>query len=67
MGQKAILVVDDNKIMRDLLRGFLETEDYSVYLCEDGRCALYFLQLSSQIAPTLISFCFSISRKMAYP
>ncbi len=41
MGKKEeILVVDDNKMMRDMLRGFLKTEGYSVHLCEDGHCAL---------------------------
>ena len=40
VGNTSVLVVDDNKIMRDMLREFLETEGYSVYLCEDGRSAL---------------------------
>ena len=41
MGRKEeVLVVDDNKIMRDALRGFLETEGYSVLTCEDGLSAL---------------------------
>ena len=40
MGKASVLVVDDNKIMRDLLRGILESEGYSVISCEDGPSAL---------------------------
>ena len=40
MGTASILVVDDNKIMRDTLQGFLETEGYSVVSCGNGFSAL---------------------------
>ena len=40
MGNTSVLVVDDNKIMRDMLRGILEPEGYFVNSCEDGPSAL---------------------------
>ena len=40
MGNASVLVVDDNQIMRDMLRGILEPEGYSVNSCEDGPSAL---------------------------
>ena len=40
MGNASVLVVDDNKIMRDMLRGILEPEGYSVNSCEEGPSAL---------------------------
>lgn len=41
MGKKeVVLIVDDNKIMRDTLHGFLENEGYRVLTCEDGPSAL---------------------------
>jgi CheY-like chemotaxis protein len=40
MASASVLVVDDNEIMRDTLKGFLETEGYSVVSCEDGPSAL---------------------------
>jgi len=36
----SVLVVDDNKIMRNMLRGILESEGYSVVSCENGPAAL---------------------------
>jgi len=35
-----VLVVDDNKLTRDVLKMFLEAEDYSVTCCTDGMSAL---------------------------
>ena len=40
MRNETVLVVDDNKIMRDMLRGILETEGFSVSSCEDGPSAI---------------------------
>ena len=40
MGSASILVVDDNKMMRDTIRGILEPEGYAVVSCEDGPSAL---------------------------
>jgi len=40
VGNASVLVVDDNKIMRDMLRGILEAEGYAVSDCEDGPSAL---------------------------
>jgi len=40
LGNASVLVVDDNKIMRDMLRGILESEGYFVTSCEDGPSAL---------------------------
>ena len=40
MGNASILVVDDNKMMRDTLRDILESEGYVVSSCEDGPSAL---------------------------
>jgi CheY-like chemotaxis protein len=40
LGNASILVVDDNKTMRDTLQEFMETEGYSVVSCEDGPAAL---------------------------
>jgi CheY-like chemotaxis protein len=40
MENASVLVIDDNKIMRDILRGILEPEGYSVNSCENGPSAL---------------------------
>ena len=40
MGAASILVVDDNKMMRDMLHGILEPAGYIVSSCEDGPSAL---------------------------
>ena len=40
MGNVSVLVVDDNSVMRDMLRGILESEGYAVSSCEDGPSAL---------------------------
>lgn len=40
METASVLIVDDNKIMRDILRGILESEGYAVISCEDGPTAL---------------------------
>ena len=35
-----VLLVDDNKMMRDTLQGYLEAQGYRVSACEDGPSAL---------------------------
>jgi len=40
MENASVLVIDDNQVMRDMLRGILESEGYSVNSCEDGPSAL---------------------------
>ncbi|NTW60558.1 MAG: response regulator [Nitrospirae bacterium] len=40
MRNEAVLIVDDNKIMRDTLQGLLEAKGYSVSTCEDAPSAL---------------------------
>lgn len=40
MGNAPVLIVDDNKIMRDMLHGILVSGGYAVVACEDGPSAL---------------------------
>jgi len=47
----AILVVDDEPHIRDLLRGYLEREGYDVHVAEHGETAL---QLARDLAPDLV-------------
>lgn len=51
MNKKRILVVDDEKNVSDLLRLYLEAEDFEVQIAEDGLSAL---TLANQFKPDLI-------------
>jgi CheY-like chemotaxis protein len=48
---KTILVVDDSKEIRQLVRATLETDDYKVVEAEDGTEAL---QMCSELKPELV-------------
>ena len=51
MGTATILVVDDERKIRDLVRSYLEREGYSVLLADSGQRAL---ETSSRVAPDLV-------------
>ncbi len=51
MGSATILVVDDERKIRDLVRSYLEQEGYSVLLADSGQRAL---EISSRVAPDLV-------------
>jgi DNA-binding response OmpR family regulator len=51
MGSATILVVDDERKIRDLVRSYLEREGYSVLLADSGQRAL---ETSSRVAPDLV-------------
>lgn len=51
MGTATILVVDDERKIRDLVRSYLEREGYSVLLADSGQRAL---ETSSRVPPDLI-------------
>jgi len=51
VGTATILVVDDERKIRDLVRSYLEREGYSVLLADSGQRAL---ETSSRVAPDLV-------------
>lgn len=51
MGTATILVVDDERKIRDLVRSYLEREGYSVLLADSGQRAL---ETSSRVSPDLV-------------
>ncbi|MHB8843348.1 MAG: response regulator transcription factor [Nitrospirota bacterium] len=47
MKQGSILVVDDNQVLRDNLRGYLEDKGYDVIFCKDGPSALSMVSVAT--------------------
>ena len=44
-----LLVVDDNKNTRELMRAVLEAENYTIFTAEDGQAALEVMERSTSI------------------